>query len=95
MRRAAKVDNNQKQIMDALRDIPGITVQPGHDDLLVGYKGKTYWFELKSERAVSKRTGLVREKSKKESQIKLEAEWKGHYKIVSTIDEILKEMEVI
>ena len=95
MRRAAKIDINQKQIMDALRDIPGITVQPGHDDLLVGYKGKTYWFEIKSERAVSKRTGLVREKSKKESQIKLEANWKGHYKIVSTLDEILKELEVL
>ena len=81
--------------MDALRGIPSITVQPGHDDLLVGYKGKTYWFELKSERAVSKRTGLVREKSKKESQIKLESTWKGHYKIVSTLDEILKELEVI
>ena len=95
MRRAAKVDNNQKQIMDALRWVPGITVQPGHDDLLVGYKGKTYWFELKSERAVSKRTGIVREKSKKESQIKLESTWKGHYKIISTLDEILKELEVI
>lgn len=95
MRRAAKVDNNQKQIMDALRQITSVTVEPGHDDLLVGYHGKTYWFEIKSERAVSKRTGLVREKSKKESQIKLEANWKGHYSIVSTLDEILSEMGVI
>ena len=95
MRRAAKNDLNQSAIVNALRKIPGVTVEPGHDDFLCGYKGKTYWFELKSERAVSKRTGLVREKSKKESQIKLEANWKGHYSIVSTLDEILKELEVI
>ena len=94
MRRAAKVDDNQRNIVDALRDIPGVTVALKHDDILVGYKGKTYWYEIKSSAAVSKRTGKIREKQKKKSQIKLEAEWLGHYCIVSSLDEILEDMGV-
>ena len=92
MRRAAKIDNNQNAIVKALRDIPGVTVETGHDDILVGFYGKTFWFEIKSDSSVSKKTGKVRESSKKYSQIKLEKEWKGHYKIVSNLDDILDEI---
>ena len=91
-RRAAKIDNNQNMIVDALRGMDGVTVQPGHDDLLVGYRGKTYWYEVKSEKAVSKRTGKIREKEKKKSQIKLEETWRGHYRIISSLDEILNDI---
>ena len=91
-RRAAKVDHNQSEIVSLLRDIPGCSVEPGHDDILVGYRGRTFWFEIKIQDCVSNRTGKVKESSKKESQKKLEKEWTGHYRIVSTFDEILKEI---
>lgn len=83
-RRAARVDTNQGELVKALRRIPSVTVELGHDDILVGYQGKTYWYEIK--------TGPKAEV--KESQKKLLAEWKGHYKIVWTIDMILKDMGI-
>lgn len=52
MRRAAKVDANQMIIVAALRAV-GATVQPLHavgkgcPDLLVGYRGRNYLFEVK------------------------------------------------
>jgi len=79
-RRAAKIDSNQPAIVKALRKINGVTVELNHDDILVGYKGITYWFEIKNINGKNR---------KQESQIKLEKEWKGHYRIVSNIDEIL------
>ena len=92
-RRKAKVDSNQVQIVEYLRKL-GFSVQPGHDDILVGRAGKTYWFELKSPSCRSKRTGEILDSKKKESQIKLEQEWKGHYKLVTSLDEILVEIEI-
>lgn len=92
MRRKAKIDENQNQIVSALRDIPGVTVKPGHDDILCGHQGRTFWYEIKSPSAISKKTGTVLHSSKKKSQVKLENDWKGHYRIVSTLDEILVDM---
>jgi Holliday junction resolvase len=52
MRRAARVDSNQEEIVKALRAV-GATVQSlagvGHGvpDLLVGYEGKTILMEVK------------------------------------------------
>ena len=54
----------------------------GHDDLLVGYKEKTFWFELKASEKASKQPG----------QIKLNNEWRGHYKIVWNLKMILDEI---
>ena len=92
VRRAANVDLNQNEICKALEKL-GFSVEKGHDDILVGKHGRTWWFEIKSESAVSKKTGKVREKAKKKSQIRLENEWRGHYKIVSSLDEILDDMK--
>ena len=52
MRRAAKTDRNQAEIVSALRSI-GATVQPLHTvgqgvpDLLVGFRGQTLLMEIK------------------------------------------------
>lgn len=52
MRRAARVDGNQAEIVDALRRV-GASVQSlasigkGCPDLLVGYNGTTYLMEVK------------------------------------------------
>jgi hypothetical protein len=87
-RRAAKIDANQNDIVDGLRKIPGVTVEPNHDDILVGFRGRTYWFEIKNSSCANK-NGVVFESKKKKSQKKLEESWKGHYQIVTSIDEIL------
>lgn len=80
-RRAAKIDANQPEIVKELRD-KGISVAVNHDDILVGYKGKTYWIEIK--------TGPKAEI--KPSQVKLLDEWKGHYMIAWTAQMILNEI---
>ena len=90
-RRAAKVDINQQEIVRKLRQIPGVTVVPGHDDILVGRNGKTYWFEVKRPECIGK-DGNVRPSEITESEKELLASWRGHYKIVSTFEEIMDEI---
>ena len=89
MRRAKKVDSNQADIVKALRTMAGVTVSLDHDDIFVGYRGLNYWFEIKNPGAVSKKTGKIKESAKKESQKILEQFWCGHYRIVSSLDEIV------
>jgi len=67
-----------------------VSVEPGHDDILVGYKGNTFWFEIKEPSTVSPVTGEVRPSEIKPSQKKLKAEWDGHYQIVWDIDQIIQ-----
>ena len=93
-RRAAKVDANQTEIVKSLREIPGISVEVGHDDILVGYRENTYWYEIKNPSQVSKVTGKVIESAKKESQKRLLSSWNGHYRIVSSLAEILEDMGI-
>jgi len=80
--RHKKIDANQPEIVKDLRAM-GYSVELGHDDILVGAHGKTYWFEIK--------TGPRAEI--KESQEKLLAEFKGHYKIVWNLEMIREEIE--
>ena len=53
---------------------------------------RRYWFELKEPGVVSKRTGQIRESEIKPSQRTLRDTWRGHYRIVSSLDEILDEI---
>jgi len=94
MRRAKKIDSNQRDIVALLRSLPGVTVALDHDDIFIGYKGKNFWYEIKNPDTVSKKTGKILESAKKDSQKKLEREWKGHYKIVSNVYEILDDMGI-
>ncbi len=94
MRRAARIDENQKDIVDALRGIPGVTVEVGHDDCLVGHKGFTYWYEIKDPDKVFKKDGTFKKGAIKESQIKLDENWKGHYKIVWSLQMILEDIGI-
>jgi hypothetical protein len=80
-RRADKVDANQAQIVKDLRAL-GISVLTGHDDILCGYAGRTYMYEIK--------TGPRAEI--KPSQIEMLDTWKGHYKIVWTLQMILADI---
>lgn len=77
----SKVDANQPEIVKALRAINGVTVELGMDDFLIGYKGVTYWIELKE---------VGKEKNTTPHQKELLANWKGHYLVTSSLDEILE-----
>jgi Holliday junction resolvase len=90
-RQAARIDNNQREIVKSLRKL-GYSVVVGHDDILVGVNGKTYWFECKNPSLVSKKTGQVRPSEIKPSQRTLMREFKGHYSIVWNLEQILDEI---
>lgn len=83
---AKKIDKNQKEIVDQLRSIPGVSVEVGHDDILVGRNGKTYWLEIKAKKPAPS--------DLKPSQKRLLKEYHGHYKIVWTLDQILEEIGI-
>jgi len=91
-RRAAAVDQNQSEIVAQLRQIPGVSVELGHDDFLLGTHGLTFWYELKNPDKISKETGQLLESAIKPDQKRLRADFRGHYKIVSSFDEILADM---
>ena len=86
-------DKNEKEIVKALRDIPGLSVETGHDDIIIGYKGKNYWYEIKNPNQVKKDGQPIKQKSKTyEKQMNLQANFAGHYAIVTTVDQILAEI---
>jgi len=91
-RYAARTDENQPEIVALLRDVPGVSVETGHDDILVGYRGMTFWYEIKSNITVSKKTGKVLETRIKNDQKRIREEFKGHYRIVSSFDEIIEDI---
>ncbi len=94
MRRAARIDNNQKEIVESLEDIPNLTVAKGHDDILVGFRGATYWYEIKNpDRA--RKDGSMHDNALQDSQKKLKEKWQGHYKVVTCLDDILKDLKII
>lgn len=90
-RQAARVDANQPQIVSMLRSM-GATVQTGMDDLLVGYRGKNFWFEIKDPAKTLKKDKTYKAGAIKDSQKKLVATWRGQYKIVHSFEEIVDEI---
>ncbi len=94
-RTAARIDANQNDIVDALRSIPGVTVEVGVNDIFVGYRKKNYWFEIKNPEKVSKKTEAVVDSAIKDSQVKLVNHWTGHYSIVWSLDQILSEIGIL
>lgn len=52
----------------------------------------TFWFEIKSEDKISKRTGRVLPSAIKDSQKRLLCFWGGHYRLIWTVDQILNEV---
>lgn len=94
MRRAAKIDSNQNEIVRLLRRIPGISVHitsqmgKGYPDLNVGYKGKTYLIELKDGKKVPSARRLTPD------EIEFKDGWKGHYAVAESLDDVLAIIQV-
>ena len=90
--RKAKIDNNQSDIVKALRKLPGVTVEVNHHDIICGFRGFTMWYEIKNTDQVSKRTKKILDSAKRKSQKKLDKTWTGHRKYATTVEEILADI---
>ena len=85
-----RVDANQKPIIKALRKVPGVSARSTHmvgdgfPDIIVGYEGRNYIFELKDpNKPPSKRK--LREKQKK-----FRDEWTGQVDTALCLTDVLK-----
>lgn len=89
MRRAAKIDANQREIVKQLRAL-NVSVAVSHDDILVGYKGRTYWFEVKDPGKLLCKDGVTfRKGAITPGQADIARTWRGHYCVVWELDMIL------
>lgn len=95
MRRAAKIDANQTQVVEALR-AAGATVQSlaavgqGVPDLLVGFRGQTVLLEVKDGRKPPSERRLT------EQQITWHGAWRGGpVAIVDGVDAALRALGVL
>jgi hypothetical protein len=88
MRRAAKADRNQPEIVNMLR-LVGCTVQHLHTigkgcpDILVGYQGKNYVLELKDGELPPSGRKLT------DDEKKWHEDWRGEVHVVSNVREAL------
>ena len=93
MRRAAKIDANQPEIVKALRAV-GATVTPTHaagqgfPDLCVGFRGRNFLLEVKDGSKVPSARRLTKD------QVSWHATWEGHVEVVETTDEALQAIGV-
>jgi len=93
-RAAARADANQPSIVKDLRKL-GYSVETGHDDILVGRNGRTYWVEIKDPEKVLNKNGSLKKDALKPSQKRLLKEWKGHYFIACTTEQIIRNIQAI
>lgn len=88
MRRAAKVDRNQAEIVTALR-AAGASVQSlaavgrGCPDLLVGFRGKNLLMEIKDGSLPPSGRTLT------DDQVTWHIDWRGHAQVVTCPSEAL------
>lgn len=88
MRRASKVDDNQAEIVNALRRI-GCSVEvvssvgKGVPDLLVGVNGLNLLFEVKDGKKSASRQSLTPD------QVIWHGDWRGQVNVVNSVDKAL------
>lgn len=92
MRRNAKVDANQKQIVSALRragcSVQSLaTVGKGCPDLLVGRNGKNFLFEVKDGAKVPSARKLT------DDEKQWHQAWAGQIAVVESIDDAVRLIE--
>jgi hypothetical protein len=95
MRRAARVDENQENVVKALRAV-GATVQTlaavgkGVPDLLVGYQGQTFLLEVKDGKKPPSERRLT------EDQLVWHGAWRGGpLAVVDSVDAALRVIRVL
>jgi hypothetical protein len=85
MRRAAKVDANQTEIVKALRQIGAVVqslaaVGNGCPDLLVGYRNRLFLLELKDGNKPPSAQALT------PHQVEWHRTWQGHVVVVNSVE---------
>lgn len=89
MRRAAKVDDNQKDLVKLLRRL-GYSVEPSHmmgrgfPDLVLGQWGVNFLVEIKDSNKVPSKQALT------EDQEEFHLGWKGQVDVLNSEDEVIK-----
>lgn len=88
--RKKRVDGNQNELVEQMRQIPGLTVRitsgvgEGFTDAVIGYAKKTHLVEIKDPaKPPSKRKLTPDEKKFHES-------WTGSIHVIETIEDVLK-----
>ncbi len=93
MRKTHRTDANQGEIVGFLRAIPGVTVASlsqvgaGVPDILVGYHGRNYLFEIKDPEKPPSQRRLTK------AQKGFHALWRGQVAVAETFGEILNTMK--
>lgn len=88
MRRAARVDANQAEIVAALRKL-GATVQPLHTigkgcpDIMAGFKGRNVLFEIKDGAKSPSARALTGD------EMEWIAQWRGSVHVVETVEQAI------
>lgn len=89
MRKRAKIDSNQPEIVEAARKL-GATVALLHQlgggvpDILIGYRGINYLCELKNGSLSPSRRVLTPDEDK------FHTSWKGQICVIESIDDLIK-----
>ena len=88
MKWSNKIDNNQPEIVKLFRKL-GASVQHIHrvgqgcPDLAVGFRGKSYLFELKDGNKPPSQRKLTPDEEK------WHIEWEGHVEIIESLDDVI------
>jgi len=90
---AKRRDENEKEIVAELRS-RGVSVMYSDEvDLIIGFRGRTYLFEVKQHDKLFLKDGVTfRAGAIKPSQSKLMSTWRGHWSIVWSIEQILTQI---
>ena len=94
MRRRARVDANQRQIVQALRAI-GATVEPlhfvgrGFPDVLVGYRGVNLLLEIKDGEKPPSARHLTPDEQE------WHAKWRGQVAVVESVEEAIELVQAV
>lgn len=94
MRRAARVDDNQAEIVEVLRQV-GASVFPTHNvgrgfpDIVVGYKGINFLVEIKDGLKPLSRQKLTPDETA------FHQTWGGDVYVVKSVDDALKMLGVL
>jgi Holliday junction resolvase len=94
MRRFARIDANQKQIVADLRSLGAsvVSLAPlgnGVPDILVACRGKLWLFEIKNPKQKKSDRALTTDEKR------FHLVWSGYVDIIETIDDAMKIMGVI
>jgi hypothetical protein len=92
--RAKRIDDNQNDLINQIRKIPGVSVHitsalgNGFVDAVIGRNGQNFLAEIKDPAKPPSQRKLT------DAEEKFHSEWKGQVVIIETIDDVLKMLQL-